>query len=73
MPTCGDEQQREKHSQLVALGDIAARWRVSRSTAERILSHAGAEVFFLSGAPRGVRRYRLCEVEAIEAKASTRR
>ena len=58
-------------SKLVSLDWIANRWSVSRTTAQRILEKADARAIFLSGAPRGVRRYREVEVERIEAAASS--
>ena len=53
-------------AQLVGLDYIAHRWAVARPTAQRILEAAGVQALFLSGAVRGVRRYRLADVRRVE-------
>lgn len=58
--------------ELVPLDWVAKRWSVARSTAQRILERAGAKPFFLSGAVRGVRRYRRVDVQRIETAAQSR-
>ena len=61
----------EPETKLVSLDWVADRWSVSRTTARRILENANVIAFFLSGAPRGVRRYRKLDVERLEAAASS--
>lgn len=58
--------QPDLDGRLVGLDWIADRWSVSRTTAARVLSKHDARAHLLSGAKRGVRRYRLAEVLAIE-------
>lgn len=55
--------------EFCGLDELAARWSVSRGTARRILENAGVAVFFLTGAPRGVRRYRLADIQVVEEKS----
>ena len=51
---------------LVGLNWIADRWGVSRSTALRALERHGKGPVFLTGSVRGVRRYSLGDVIAVE-------
>lgn len=55
--------------ELVSLDWVARRWCVSRTTAQRILEGAQARPVFLSGAQRGVRRYRRADVIEVELQA----
>jgi len=55
--------------ELASLDQVARRWCVSRATAQRILERANAKPLFLSGAQRGVRRYRWADVLAVELQA----
>lgn len=52
---------------LVSPDELARRWSVSRSTVIRVLDSAGISAVFLSGAKRGVRRYRMSDISAYEA------
>ena len=51
---------------LFSLEAIAARWQVSRGTAQRILAQANAKPLFLTGVRRGVRRYARIDIERVE-------
>lgn len=58
-------------SQLLSADQVAERWAISRSSAVRILERARVPALFLSGMPRGIRRFRLSDIEAIEARATS--
>ena len=56
--------------QFVSLNDLASRWSCSRSTAQRICARKNIPTFYLSGQPRGLIRFRLRDIEALEKEAS---
>lgn len=58
--------------EFVSADWVAMRWSVARATAVRVLERAGVAVFFLSGAQRGVRRYRRADVVRVESEAESR-
>lgn len=55
---------------LLSVNDVAQRWAVSRSTVTRVLDAAGVSAVYLSGARRGVRRYRVSDIRAFETRAA---
>lgn len=57
---------------LISLDALASRWGVSRSTARRVVDQSKIAAIFLTGAVRGVRRYRLADILKIETEAEER-
>ncbi len=61
----------QNDNRLLSLTDLVHRWSCSRSTAQRICAQKNIPVFHLSGQPRGLIRFRLRDIEALEKAAST--
>ena len=62
-------QRGRKQEEFVSLNDLACRWSCSRSTAQRICERKALPTFYLSGEPRGLVRFRLRDIEQLEASA----
>ncbi len=53
----------QNDQRLLSLSDLVHRWSCSRSTAQRICERKKIPVFYLSGQPRGLIRFRLRDIE----------
>ncbi|MGD0660214.1 MAG: hypothetical protein ABSD38_19310 [Syntrophorhabdales bacterium] len=73
-----DEAGRRKHertpadkpSPYISPGELARRWRCSRSTVDRIARRGGLRRLLLGEGKNGMVRYVLCEVEELERKST---
>lgn len=61
----------QSDDRLLSLKDLVHRWSCGRSTAQRICARHNIPALHLSGQPRGLIRFRLRDIEALEQASTT--